>query len=67
MIVLTTAHLDHRPENCADDNLKALCQQCHNRYDAPMRARGIKERRHAARAIGDLFNAESAEEKISHR
>jgi 5-methylcytosine-specific restriction endonuclease McrA len=33
-IVLTTAHLDHRPENCARANLKALCQRCHLRYDA---------------------------------
>ncbi len=32
-IVLTVAHLDHTPENCADDNLKALCQRCHNRHD----------------------------------
>lgn len=33
-IVLTVAHLDHTPENCADDNLLALCQRCHLRYDA---------------------------------
>jgi len=32
-IVLTIAHLDHTPENCSDDNLKALCQKCHNKYD----------------------------------
>lgn len=33
-IVLTVAHLDHTPENCADDNLKAMCQRCHLRYDS---------------------------------
>lgn len=33
VIVLTVAHLDHNPENCADDNLKAMCQRCHNNYD----------------------------------
>lgn len=33
-IVLTTAHLDHQPENVSDDNLRALCQRCHLRYDA---------------------------------
>ncbi len=33
VIVLTVAHLDHLPEHCDDDNLKALCQQCHNRHD----------------------------------
>jgi len=32
-IVLTVAHLDHTPENCSDDNLKALCQRCHLAYD----------------------------------
>lgn len=32
-VVLTVAHLDHTPENCADDNLKAMCNACHLRYD----------------------------------
>ena len=36
-IVLTVAHLDHTPENCSLDNLRALCQRCHNRYDAEHR------------------------------
>lgn len=53
-IVLTVAHLDHTPENCADENLKALCQKCHNRYDAPMRA-GIKHRKKAASPQKELF------------
>lgn len=34
MIVLTIAHLDHQPENCADDNLRAWCQRHHLAYDA---------------------------------
>ena len=38
-IVLTVAHLDHQPENCADENLKALCQRCHLRYDASHHAK----------------------------
>lgn len=33
-VVLTVAHLDHTPENCADDNLMAMCQGCHLSYDA---------------------------------
>lgn len=33
-IVLTIAHLDHTPENCADDNLRAWCQRHHLAYDA---------------------------------
>lgn len=32
-VVLTVAHLDHTPENCDPDNLKALCQRCHLHYD----------------------------------
>lgn len=43
-VILTVAHLDHIPENCGDDNLKAMCQRCHNKYDAPMRRAGIRER-----------------------
>lgn len=37
-VVLTIAHLDHTPENCDYNNLKALCQKCHNTYDAKHRA-----------------------------
>lgn len=33
LVVLTVAHLDHTPENCADENLRAMCQRCHLRYD----------------------------------
>lgn len=54
-VVLTVAHLDHRPENVGRENLKALCQRCHNAYDAPMRRAGIVARLHATRAAGDLF------------
>ncbi len=39
IVVLTVAHLhDADPMNVSDDNLAALCQQCHNQLDAPMRA-----------------------------
>lgn len=44
-VVLTVAHLNHIPEDCRDNNLKAGCQRCHNRYDAKNRAKGIKERK----------------------
>ena len=36
-VVLTIAHLDHTPENCDYSNLRALCQKCHNQYDAKHR------------------------------
>ncbi len=55
-VVLTTAHLDHTPENCEPENLKAWCQRCHNTYDAPMRRQGIQERQRQTRAVGDLFD-----------
>lgn len=32
-VVLTVAHLDHQPENNAEENLKALCQKCHLAHD----------------------------------
>lgn len=32
-VILTTMHLDHTPENCADENLLAACQRCHLLYD----------------------------------
>lgn len=32
-VVLTTAHLNHTPEDCAEENLKAMCQGCHLHYD----------------------------------
>lgn len=59
LVVLTVAHLDHQPENCDRENLRALCQACHNAYDAPMRAKGIAERKRAARAVSDLFTESS--------
>jgi hypothetical protein len=33
-VILTTAHLNHREEECNDENLKAMCNGCHLRYDA---------------------------------
>ena len=35
-VVLTTAHRDHEPRNCAPENLFAACQRCHLRYDAEL-------------------------------
>lgn len=57
IVVLTTMHLNHAPEDNRDENLLAGCQRCHNRYDMPMRRAGIKERARSACASGDLFTA----------
>jgi hypothetical protein len=55
-VVLTVAHLPGREiEQCGDNDLKAMCQRCHNRMDMPARRRGIKERERAKRAAGDLL------------
>jgi 5-methylcytosine-specific restriction endonuclease McrA len=55
IVILTVAHIDHTPENCSDENLKALCQRCHNGYDAKERARGIRTRRRVSLGIIPLF------------
>ena len=54
-VVLTVAHLDHQPENCADDNLKAMCQRCHLRYDTEHHQRSAAATRRALKRTRDLF------------
>lgn len=56
-VVLTIAHLDHLPENCAPENLKALCQRCDLSYDAEHHRKNAAETRRSRKAIGDLFAA----------
>lgn len=46
-VVLTVAHLDHTPEHCDDDNLMAMCQRCHLRYD--------QHHHRACEKTGDMF------------
>ncbi len=58
-VVLTIAHLDHDPGNSHPDNLRALCQRCHNTHDAAVRA-GRAPRpvpvnpRHALDVLGEI-------------
>lgn len=51
-VVLTIAHLDHDPTNNDPSNLKAMCQRCHNKYDAPTRRKNRVDRLN--RNIGNL-------------
>ena len=44
-VVLTVAHLDHDPGNSDPANLRAWCQRCHNRYDAPHRRKNAARTR----------------------
>lgn len=50
-VVLTVAHLDHHPPNCADLNLLAMCQRCHLAYDREHHHR-TRRQRHAGRSDG---------------
>ncbi len=50
LVVLTTAHLDHTPENCDPDNLRAMCQGCHLHYDRDHHAATARATRAAALA-----------------
>ena len=72
LVVLTTAHLDHTPENCADGNLRAMCQRCHLAYDraehASTRARrGSKVALPKYRIIGGLHDGEMAAQGKPHQ
>lgn len=55
MIVLTIAHLDHQPENCADDNLRAWCQRHHLAYDKPHHMATAAATRRARANTMELF------------
>lgn len=56
-VVLTVAHLDHTPEHCGDDNLKAMCQRCHLHYDRHHHAQTRYRTRRDGLATADLFAA----------
>lgn len=56
LVVLTVAHLDHTPEHCEPQNLRAWCQRCHLRYDAPSHADKARRHRNALKGQGDLFD-----------
>lgn len=62
IVVLTVAHLDDTPENCADENLRAMCQRCHLAYDRHIHAHNVKltisRRRVAAAGNLELFGGD---------
>jgi len=47
-VVLTVAHLNHTPEDCTDENLKAMCQACHLAYDRDHHIATRRRNRHTA-------------------
>jgi hypothetical protein len=62
IVGLTTAHLDHTPEHCDDDNLKAMCQACHLAYDTDHHNETAARTRQAERArwMSPLFDPDTA-------
>ncbi len=60
--VLTTAHLNHQPEDCRRSNLKALCAPCHCRMDLQAMAlkRQLKLERDGQTNLFDLTPAAPA-------
>lgn len=54
-VVLTIAHLDHTPENCDMNNLRAWCQKCHLSYDAEHHRRNSQITRRARSGTAELF------------
>lgn len=55
VIVLTIAHLDHVPEHCGDENLRALCQRHHLAHDQDHHRANAQATRRARAGTLELF------------
>lgn len=44
-VVLTIAHMDHDESHADPERCRALCQSCHNRWDAPHRKQNAAKTR----------------------
>lgn len=53
-VVLTVAHKNNYKPDCRDENLFALCNRCHLRYDQNLHIRRGKENRQSAGAANQL-------------
>ena len=58
-VVLTTAHLNHKPEDNSEANLLAMCQRCHLRHDTDHHQE-IKRRKRAAATKRQIDEMESS-------
>ena len=54
-IVCTVAHVDGKLDDHSDENLRFLCQRCHNRLDAKSRAINAAITRHEKNGQFDLI------------
>lgn len=52
-VVLTIAHLNHRPSDCRDSNLRAWCNRCHLVYDQAIHIRNRRQHVLAASREGE--------------
>ncbi len=56
-IILTVAHLNHDESDCRDENLKAMCQRCHLRYDSERHKQNSAATRRNKKQTYELFDA----------
>ncbi|MEZ4529058.1 MAG: hypothetical protein R2941_24360 [Desulfobacterales bacterium] len=54
-VVLTIAHMNHDIEDSRPENLRALCQRCHNTHDAAHRAGTRWRKQYAGKGQEGLF------------
>lgn len=54
-VVLTIAHMDQDVANNEDDNLRALCQRCHLKWDHEQHQRNARQTRFRKVGQPDLF------------
>lgn len=55
IVILTTAHLNHTPEDCRPENLKAMCQGCHLHYDRDHHKQSALKSRREKQGLQNLF------------
>ncbi|MBU6232506.1 hypothetical protein KGP36_07790 [Patescibacteria group bacterium] len=55
IVILTVAHLNHTPEDCREENLKAMCQGCHLHYDREHHKQSTIQTRRQKQGLQELF------------
>lgn len=58
-VVLTIAHMDHDESHADPERCRALCNRCHNAWDADHRRKNRAETLRAKKAETDLFKGEA--------
>ncbi|PZU95517.1 MAG: hypothetical protein DI527_00480 [Chelatococcus sp.] len=59
-VVLTIAHMDQDEGHADETRCRALCQRCHNAWDAPHRQKNARQTRHRKVGQDDLFPQQGA-------